>query len=262
MLVKSCLHSRYHHRTAVVVSALQVAKYPLATPGPYGTFTPPPARHFIPAAAALAAFHSSGQQQQVTSSITGQQQQVTSYSKLQQQVTASSSQHASYSINTASTVHMSPYKVMSQQPITSSSAAGTGLRRASSPTGPAPPPVTGITSVSAIPVSAAPLSFNSNNFISNSRPTTPERIGQSQSRGSYERVRGTHLLERIGSVGDQSMLTGTSFGSPRLSMRGSSPHTSRSTSEVTRSIISSPRPTHSPRPSPHSPKIKLRQAGR
>lgn len=49
---------RYHNREAVVISALQVQKHPLATPGPYGTFTPPPMRHFIPTATALMALQS------------------------------------------------------------------------------------------------------------------------------------------------------------------------------------------------------------
>lgn len=34
---------RYHNREAVVISALQVEKHPLTTPGPYST--PPPPRH-------------------------------------------------------------------------------------------------------------------------------------------------------------------------------------------------------------------------
>ena len=214
---------RYHQRTAVVISALQVAKYPLATPGPYGTFTPPPARHFLPAAAALAAFQSSGRNAPQTSA---------HVPNLPSVPTSSSISAASYT--------------RSSSPQKEKISAFSPLSSQVSP----PPPPTGITSVSAIPVSATPLTFNS-------RPSTPERKELVQSRASYERVRGTHLLERIGSVGDQSMIGG-SLGSPRMSTRGSSPHTTRSTSEVTRSIISSPRPTQSPRPSPHSPKIKLR----
>lgn len=44
---------RYHNREAVVISALQVEKNPLATPGPY---TPPVQRSFHSTAMALAAF--------------------------------------------------------------------------------------------------------------------------------------------------------------------------------------------------------------
>ncbi|XP_018017657.1 BAG family molecular chaperone regulator 3 [Hyalella azteca] len=217
------LLKKYHQRTTVVISALQVAKYPLATPGPYGTFTPPPARHFLPTAAALAAFHTGSQPQQQTT--------------LGRTATLTSALTSS-SISTAGTV-VSPLKSSAFSPHSLGSQYGSTQ-----------PPATGITSVTTIPVSAAPLSFNS-------RPSTPER-SNIQSRASYERVRGTHLLERIGSLGDQSTMGG-SLGSPRLSTRASSPHTTtRSTSEVTRSIISSPRPSQSPRPSPHSPKIKLR----
>lgn len=47
------LLKKYHNREAVVISALQVEKHPLTTPGPY---TPPPARNFhVAATAAVAA---------------------------------------------------------------------------------------------------------------------------------------------------------------------------------------------------------------
>lgn len=44
---------RYHNREAVVISALQVEKHPLTTPGPY---TPPVQRSFHTTAMALSAF--------------------------------------------------------------------------------------------------------------------------------------------------------------------------------------------------------------
>jgi hypothetical protein len=37
--------TRYHNSSAVVISALQVAKHPFITPGPSTVFTPPPTRH-------------------------------------------------------------------------------------------------------------------------------------------------------------------------------------------------------------------------
>lgn len=46
------LLKKYHNREAVVISALQVEKHPLTTPGPY---TPPPARSFHTTAAACVA---------------------------------------------------------------------------------------------------------------------------------------------------------------------------------------------------------------
>ncbi|KAF2365230.1 WW domain [Trinorchestia longiramus] len=226
------LLKKYHQRTAVVISALQVAKYPLATPGPYGTFTPPPARHFLPTAAALAAFQSSTLQYQQRANSTSR-------------TTTLSSTLTSSSISTTGTIQAA-------SPLKNSSFGSQAYGAHVTPPPPSlpTPATTGITSVSTISVSAAPLSFNS-------RPSTPER-SLVQSRSSYERVRGTHLMERIGSLGDQSTVGG-SLGSPKLSTRASSPHTTtRSTSEVTRSIISSPRLSQSPRPSPHSPKIKLR----
>jgi len=39
------LFKKYHGSQAVVISALQVAKHPLNTPGPASVFTPPPSRH-------------------------------------------------------------------------------------------------------------------------------------------------------------------------------------------------------------------------
>lgn len=39
------LYKKYHGSQAVVMSALQVAKHPLSTPGPAGVYTPPPSRH-------------------------------------------------------------------------------------------------------------------------------------------------------------------------------------------------------------------------
>ena len=39
------LFFRYHNSSAVVISALQVAKHPFITPGPSTVFTPPPTRH-------------------------------------------------------------------------------------------------------------------------------------------------------------------------------------------------------------------------
>lgn len=45
---------RYHNREAVVISALQVEKHPLTTPGP---FTPPVQRSFHTTAMALSAFN-------------------------------------------------------------------------------------------------------------------------------------------------------------------------------------------------------------
>lgn len=46
------LLKKYHNREAVVISALQVEKHPLTTPGPY---TPPPTRNFHAAATAATA---------------------------------------------------------------------------------------------------------------------------------------------------------------------------------------------------------------
>lgn len=51
--LKTTTNIRYHNREAVVISALQVEKNPLATPGPY---TPPVQRSFHSTAMALAAF--------------------------------------------------------------------------------------------------------------------------------------------------------------------------------------------------------------
>jgi len=39
------LYKKYHGSQAVVMSALQVAKHPIATPGPATAYTPPPSRH-------------------------------------------------------------------------------------------------------------------------------------------------------------------------------------------------------------------------
>lgn len=52
---KQSLMSRYHNREAVVISALQVEKHPLTTPGPFAT-PPPPGRHATLLAAAANAF--------------------------------------------------------------------------------------------------------------------------------------------------------------------------------------------------------------
>lgn len=87
-------------------------------------------------------------------------------------------------------------------------------------------------------------------------------------RGSVDKSGGSPKLRQ----GSLERSVGSPFlgrDSPLISSRASSPHTlvgssprpaTRSTSELTRSQMGSPRMDyrHSPRPSPHSPKIKLR----
>ncbi|XP_069945398.1 uncharacterized protein [Cherax quadricarinatus] len=251
------LMKKYHNREAVVISALQVQKHPLATPGPYGTFTPPPMRHFIPTATALMALQSTKASLTVTSAIVA----------------------TTHSLTT--TTAASQDKPVIVAPKTAVSTGSTTVTTTATSNG----------------IAHATTNIDQSTFTSKTeraqyRPAYERArgallfddkcrkspmIGQ---RGSLERSIGSPRMGRESvdrSMGSPRLGQGSlerSIASPFLgresplhSSRASSPHTlgsprptTRSTSEFTRSQLGSPRidHRHSPRPSPHSPKIKLR----
>lgn len=235
----------------MVISALQVQKHPLATPGPYGTFTPPPMRHFIPTATALMALQS-------TKSSVG--------------VTSASSSSGITSTTTTTTTTASQEKSGSHK-VTTTTGNGTSVGAS----------VTAVPVVTTSKTDHAPHHpmherAKGTQFLEDKNRQSPMAIRQ----GSLERSAGSPFRGRGSldkSAGSPKLRQGSAersigspfFGrdSPLMSSRASSPHTfldgsprptTRSISEFTRSLMDSPRMDyrHSPRPTPHSPKIKLR----
>ncbi|XP_063865244.1 uncharacterized protein LOC135103124 isoform X4 [Scylla paramamosain] len=235
------LMRKYHNREAVVISALQVQKHPLATPGPYGTFTPPPMRHFIPTATAIMALQST------------------------KASTVVSSTGATPAAATTTTTTTTAQEKEGSHKVATTTGNGTAVGA----------------SVSTAPVvTSSKVDHSLHHPVHERTKGTQilEEKNKSGRQGSVERCMGSPFHGR-GSV-DKSTgsprlgqgSTGSPFfgrDSPLLSSRASSPHTfmdgsprptTRSTSEFTRSLMDSPRMDyrHSPRSTPHSPKIKLR----
>ncbi|KAK3869486.1 hypothetical protein Pcinc_025206 [Petrolisthes cinctipes] len=251
------LMRKYHNREAVVISALQVQKHPLATPGPYGTFTPPPMRHFIPTATALMALQST-KSSLAASSNTGA---ISSLGITNTTTTAPSQDKSSVGAVNSGT----------QVPVTTT-VNGTSV---------------GATVVDAPTITSSKVdNIHQRSLYERTRGTQfldekSKRSPMIRERGSLEKTGSPHKTR--GSVDRSSASPKPGYGSierragspflgrdsPLLSSRASSPHTymdgsprptTRSVSEFTRSLMGSPRMDyrHSPRPSPHSPKIKLR----
>ncbi|XP_050721965.1 uncharacterized protein LOC127001472 isoform X3 [Eriocheir sinensis] len=244
------LMRKYHNREAVVISALQVQKHPLATPGPYGTFTPPPMRHFIPTATALMALQSTKSSIGVTS--------------------------ASSSIGVTSTTTTTTTATQDKSKVTTTTGNGTSVGAL-------------VTTVPVVTSSKIdhPLHHPVHERAKGTHAFEEKRDKNRQSpmagrQGSLERSTGSPFRGR-GSVdksagsprlrhGSVERSIGSPFfgrDSPLMSSRASSPHTfldgsprptTHSISEFTRSLMGSPRMDYrySPRPTPHSPKIKLR----
>lgn len=247
LIVCTNLGIRYHNREAVVISALQVQKHPLATPGPYGTFTPPPMRHFIPTATALMALQSTKSSIGVTSASSS----VGVTSTTTTTTTASQDKSGSHKVTTTTGNGTS---VGASVPVVTSSKIDHPLHH---------------------PVHERAKGTHAFEEKNRQSPMTGRQGSLERStgspfrgRGSVDRSAGSPRL-RQGSV--ERSIGSPFFGrdSPLMSSRASSPHTfldgsprptTRSISEFTRSLMDSPRMDyrHSPRPTPHSPKIKLR----
>ncbi|RXG56309.1 hypothetical protein Avbf_17981 [Armadillidium vulgare] len=209
------LMKKYHNREAVVISALQVQKFPISSQAPVSSFTPPPARHFIPTATAILT--------------------------LQQSLRS----HPPVAVSSAVSL---PSDVA---PVVSSSITTTTTQ------GPILPPQQ----------SSIYERTSGTHLLQEDRTCyVPEERG-SNARGSIPGLRSSMGEQSVGSPGVCRSSIERSFGSPKPGRdsplywsRTSSPRTTRSVSDVTRSFIGSPRPSEfrqSPRPSPHSPKIKL-----
>ncbi|XP_076045971.1 uncharacterized protein LOC143028156 isoform X2 [Oratosquilla oratoria] len=240
------LMKKYHNREAVVISALQVQKHPLATPGPYGTFTPPPMRHFIPTATALMALQSqkastSAAQElksstAVTTTITSMGKDVTDQSSVTDQTgkQLESTYKKPIYERTAGT-HLLEEKFSGPSLITT---RGSQERTTQSPHA--------AQQGSLEHSLGSPMTGQRGSF---ERSVGSPRLGQ----GSLERSIGSPYFGR-----DSPLLS--SRASSHTFLNGSPRPTTRSTSEITRSFQGSPRPDfrYSPRPTPHSPKIKLR----
>ncbi|XP_071515312.1 uncharacterized protein [Panulirus ornatus] len=256
------LMKKYHSREAVVISALQVQKHPLATPGPYGTFTPPPMRHFIPTATAIMALQNTKTLSAITAtttatsslgitSSTAQDKTTTHIPSPSTQLTASSTQMTTTTTGNGINVNTT---FADQSKLTSSKA-------------------------DLIPPYRPVYERAKGTHLLEEKLRRSPMVGQRGSlersigsphtgRGSVDRSGGSPRLQQ----GSLERSVGSPFlgrDSPLISSRASSPHTllessprpaTRSISEFTRSQMGSPRMDyrHSPRPSPHSPKIKLR----
>ncbi|KAG7166015.1 uncharacterized protein LOC121870007 isoform X2 [Homarus americanus] len=249
------LMKKYHNREAVVISALQVQKHPLATPGPYGTFTPPPMRHFIPTATALMALQSTKTSSSAVTSTT-------------------STSGITTSTTTATSQDKSITQIISTSSPMTTIATSNGIAVTTTDTDQV---VVTSPKIDRVPYRSVYERVRGIHLDEKARRSP--MIGQ---HGSLEKAVGSPHLGRGSidkSVGSPRLRQGSlerSIGSPYLgrdspllSSRASSPHaflegsprpTARSTSDFTRSLIGSPRMDyrHSPRPSPHSPKIKLR----
>ncbi|XP_045612659.1 uncharacterized protein [Procambarus clarkii] len=258
------LMKKYHNREAVVISALQVQKHPLATPGPFGTFTPPPMRHFIPTATALVALQSTKASLAAPSTTV-----TTPASELKTATTTTISQDKTMTQVTASKSHISTSKTQGTTTTTSNGIAVTSKNIDQS-------------SIfnSKIDRGYRPVYERARGtHLLEEKSRKSPMIGQ---RGSLERSIGSPHMgrrsfdrcagsPRLGQGSLERSIGSPYLGrdSPLLSSRASSPHTilegsprpaTRSTSEFARSQLGSPRMDYrqSPRPSPHSPKIKLR----
>ena len=258
---------RYHNREAVVISALQVKKYPLATPGPFGTMTPPPIRHFIPTANTLIALNKKIADASQRNNANNDKNDninnaVTHMNNTNSSITANNNlnNNSNNTTITGETKIEDALPPMSPAKPTYERTQGTHLlERSSIITAPSPSPRR----------PSATRSVLDKTILESPRQRHPSRPGQGsldrtsgspfiggrdspQLKGSLERSYGSPVPHQKGSSLERS------FGSPLFS-RTSSPHPSTTFSELTRSIMGSPRPDfrHSPRP-PHSPKIKLR----
>lgn len=239
---------RYHNREAVVISALQVQKHPLATPGPYGTFTPPPMRHFIPTATALMALQSTKSSVNTTGMTDVSAADITSSTAT---TTITSEDKVSTQIHTTATSNgTSVTTTLTDQPAITSladripyrpiyeRARGTHLLEEKTRRSPL------VGQRGSMEKSAG---SPKRRHGSTDRSVGSQRLGQ----GSLERSIGSPFLGR------DSPLLSSRASSPHTFMDGSPRPTTRSVSEFTRSLMGSPRP-YSPRSTPHSPKIKLR----
>ncbi|XP_042857177.1 uncharacterized protein LOC122243613 isoform X2 [Penaeus japonicus] len=242
------LMRKYHNREAVVISALQVQKHPLATPGPYGTFTPPPMRHFIPTATALMALQSTKSSVNTTGMTDVSAADITSSTAT---TTITSEDKVSTQIHTTATSNgTSVTTTLTDQPAITSladripyrpiyeRARGTHLLEEKTRRSPL------VGQRGSMEKSAG---SPKRRHGSTDRSVGSQRLGQ----GSLERSIGSPFLGR------DSPLLSSRASSPHTFMDGSPRPTTRSVSEFTRSLMGSPRP-YSPRSTPHSPKIKLR----
>lgn len=234
----------------MVISALQVQKHPLATPGPYGTFTPPPLRHFLPTAGAIMALQSTKSTSGVTSASSSTGVTTTATTTTSVSLDKNDSQIVTTTTGNGTSVGASVTTV----PVVTSSKIDHPLHH----------PVHERTKGTQI------LEDKNKRSPMAGRQASLERSTGSpfRGRGSLDKSAGSPRL-RQGSV--ERSIGSPFFGrdSPLISSRASSPHTfldgsprptTRSISEFTRSLMDSPRMDyrHSPRPTPHSPKIKLR----
>lgn len=242
----------------MVISALQVQKHPLATPGPYGTFTPPPMRHFIPTATALMALQST-KSSIAASSVTGAQPS----SGVTGTTTSAAPSQEKSSIGVVSSGNAVPVTttingtsvgatVVDAPTITSSKVDNIYQRQ-----------VYERTRGSQLLDEKSKRSPMIRQRGSLEKPGSPRKTRGSVDRSSASpRPRHGSVERRAGSpfLGHDSPLLSSRASSPHTCLDGSPRPTTRSVSEFTRSLLGSPRMDyrHSPRPSPHSPKIKLR----
>ncbi|KAB7508093.1 hypothetical protein Anas_04058 [Armadillidium nasatum] len=198
------------------IPVLQVQKYPISSQAPVSSFTPPPARHFIPTATAI----------------------LTLQQSLRSQPPVAVSSAVSLPSEVAPVVSSSITTTTTQAPILPQQQSSVYERTSGT------------------------------HLLQEDRTCyVPEERG-SNARGSIPGLRSSMGEQSVGSPGVCRSSIERSFGSPKPGRdsplywsRTSSPRTTRSVSDVTRSFIGSPRPSEfrqSPRPSPHSPKIKLR----
>ncbi|KAK7069708.1 hypothetical protein SK128_025126 [Halocaridina rubra] len=254
------LMRKYHNREAVVISALQVQKYPLATPGPYGTFTPPPMRHFIPTATALMALSS-----------TKSSASTTTTSSVGVIVTTSTTASTVPSLAPAVTTSTPAKCAAQEKPLPQVATAATSSDTVPSTTI-ADKTVSG-TMNDRMPCRPVYERARGTHLLEEKCVRSPmhgqrSSLERSVGRGSYDRSAGSpkfghSSLERsIGSpfLGRDSPLLSSRASSPHTYIDGSPRLTTRSASDFTRSLMGSPRMDYrySPRPPPHSPKIKLR----
>ncbi|XP_066941988.1 mucin-5AC isoform X1 [Macrobrachium rosenbergii] len=252
------LMRKYHNREAVVISALQVQKHPLATPGPYGTFTPPPMRHFIPTATALMALSSTRSSAASTTSTVGILSTSTTVTS-----TATSLLHSGTTTTSAMYGHEKP---LHQVPTSLTS----NMTSVSTTIADQAPPVTAVDRIPSRPIyeKARGTHLFEEKLIRSPLHGQRSSVERSVGRGSLDKSAGSPKLghssiERsIGSpfLGRDSPLLSSRASSPHTFLDGSPRLTTRSASDFTRSLMGSPRMDYrySPRPTPHSPKIKLR----
>ncbi|CAL4111896.1 unnamed protein product, partial [Meganyctiphanes norvegica] len=241
------LMKKYHNREAVVISALQVQKHPLATPGPYGFSTPPPMRHFIPTATALMGLQSLkasiAPTNATTTSITALPDNRKDFPEEPYKFKSSNDENR-YKVNGQDEPNLSSvvdkvFESTTSKP-TYEKARGTHFFDEKS--------------------KKSPIISHHNSM---ERSVGSPLHGRS-SIGSQHHIGRTSIDRSVGSPflnRDISLLSSRPSSPHTTILDHSSPHlTLRSGSEFTRSLMGSPRPDlrFSPRPAPHSPKIKLR----